>query len=297
MMPFVGVQAQQFDKSAVLGQARQAYYSLRGEGLESFRCDITPNWANLLKEASKQNPRNAAGAIKFLNQLHFTVTLAADGSVKFTHNEVASKDKSREVALRQIYDGMEQMTVGFFETWKLFMLTPPFPRVTSDYQLESTGSQYKLSYRDGEAGVVTAMGTDFAISRLSVRASEFDSSIEPKFAATPKGFVLTGYEADYQTQKPEETTKLSVRIGYRQVSGLQMLQRLDLHGTYGNFPYAVELTFSNCEVTKRPPGVSQGSDSGRPLAVLVQSEWASRLLANASALIDQISLISHAPKP
>jgi hypothetical protein len=207
MMPFVGVQAEQLDKRAILAQAGQAYYSLRGEGLESFQCDITPNWANQLKDASKQNPRNAAEAIKFLSQLRFTVTLAADGSVKFRHNEVASKDKSREAALRQIYGGMEQMTVGFFETWKLFVLTPPFPRATSDYQLESIGSQYKLSYREGEASVITMMGTDFAIIKVIVSTSQFDSSIEPKFAATPKGLILTAYEADYQSQKPEEATK------------------------------------------------------------------------------------------
>jgi hypothetical protein len=177
------------------------------------------------------------------------------------------------------------------------MLTPPFPRATSDYQLESAGSQYKLSYREGEASVITMMGTDFAISKVIVSTSQFDSSIEPKFAATPKGLILTAYEADYQSQKPEEATKLSVRVAYRQVSGLQILQRLNLYGTLDNSPFAIELTFSNCQVTKRTPGVSQGSESGRPLAVLIQSEWPSRLLANARALIDQMSLTGGAPKP
>src|SRR4029079_18908453 len=84
MMPFVGVQAEQLDKRAILAQAGQAYYSLRGEGLESFQCDITHNWANLLKREQTKSP-HAAEAIKFLSQLRFTVTLAADGSVKFRH--------------------------------------------------------------------------------------------------------------------------------------------------------------------------------------------------------------------
>jgi hypothetical protein len=57
MMPFVGVQAEQLDKRAILAQAGQAYYSLRGEGLESFQCDITPNWANLLKREQTKSPQ------------------------------------------------------------------------------------------------------------------------------------------------------------------------------------------------------------------------------------------------
>ena len=124
------------NNQSTLTQARQSYYNLRSEGLASFQCSTTPNWELLLQEQRKQNPKAADAAIKVLQQLHFAVSLVADGSVKLTHNELAGQSKEMNAALKQIYGGMEQMTSGFFDTWKLFMVNRPFPEVSSKYTLE-----------------------------------------------------------------------------------------------------------------------------------------------------------------
>ena len=94
------------------------------------------------------------------------------------------------------------------------------------------------------------MSKTFAISNLKVTTAEFDSSIQPSFTTTPKGLVLSAYTASYKSQKPEETTQLKVITAYQEVSGMQMLQKLNLRGTYGGVPFAVELAFSGCQVTK-----------------------------------------------
>lgn len=239
------------NKQSVLSQARQSYYNLRGEGLFSFQCNVTPNWELLLQKESQQNPEGAAAAIKTLNQLRFMVNLGTDNNVKLTHNELTGQSEEMMAALKQIYGGMEQMASGFFDTWKLFLLNPPFPEVSSQYQLEAAGPQYKLSYREDLADVVTTMGRDFAISNLKVTTPEFDSAILPTFSRTPKGLLLSAYEASYKSQKPEETTELKVSMDYQDVQGLKMLQKLNLSGTYGGSAFAVELAFSDCQVTKK----------------------------------------------
>jgi hypothetical protein len=239
------------NKQAVLSQARQSYYNLRSEGLTAFQCTVTPNWALLLQKEHEQNPESADTAIKTLSQLHFNVNLAADNSVKLTHNDLTGQSQQMMDALKQIYGGMEQMASGFFDTWKLFMLSPPFPEVNSEYRLDAAGPQYKLSYREDLADIVTTMDRSFAISNLKVTTPDFDSSIQPTFSKTPKGFLLSTYEASYQSQKAEETTNLKVQMNYQQVQGLQMLQKLNLSGTYGGSPFAVELTFSDCQVEKK----------------------------------------------
>lgn len=239
------------NKQAVLSQARQSYYNLRSEGLTSFACSVTPNWELLLQEQRKSDPDAADAAIKVLDQLHFTATLGPDDQVKLTHNDLAGQSQQMMDALKQIYGGMEQMTSGFFDTWKLFMLNHPFPEVSSEYRLEAVGSQYRLSYRENLADVVTSMGRDFAIFNLKVTTAEFDSAIQPRFTSSPKGFLLTAYDATYQSQKPEEATQLKVLMAYQEVSGVQLLQKLNLSGSYGAAPFAVELTFSDCQVTKK----------------------------------------------
>jgi hypothetical protein len=252
-VPCLSVAQAVANKQAVLSQAREAYYNLRTEGLDSFECSIIPNWELLLQKEMEQNPDGAKAAIDTLNQLQFTLNLASDSSVKLTHNELEGQSKEMMDALKQIYEGMEQMASGFFDTWKLFVLSPPFPATTQEYQLAATGPQYKLSYmEEGTTDVVTTMARDFAISDMKITTAQFDSSIQPSFTKTPKGLLLNAYKASYQSQKPEEATQLDVRIGYSQVEGLQMLQKLNLSGSYGGTPFAIELAFSDCKVTKKP---------------------------------------------
>jgi hypothetical protein len=239
------------NRQALLAQARHAYYNLRTEGLDSFECTVTPDWELLLRAERQQNPAGADAAIKTLRQLQFITRLASDSSVKLTHNDLTGQSNEMMTALRQIYSGMEQMASGFFDTWKLFMLSPPFPAAASEYQLERVGSRYRLSYKEDNANVVTNMEKDFAITDMRVSTPEFDSTIRPDFARTARGFVLNGYEADYQSQKPEETTHLKVHMDYQEVAGLQMLQKLNLTGSYGGSSFAIELAFGGCKVTKK----------------------------------------------
>lgn len=240
------------NKRQILSQARQAYYNLRTEGLSEFQCGVTPNWEALLQDQRKQDPKSADAAIETLGQLRFTIKLGADGKIKLTHNELTGQTQQMADALRQIYGGMEQMTSGFFETWALFMLNSPFPGVDSEYQLEARGPQYLLTYKEGTTtDVATTMGRDFAISNLKATTKEFDSGIQPKFAKSPKGLLLTAYDASYKSSSPGETTELRVRIGYQDVGGLQLLEKLNLSGTYGGSPFAVELTFHDCSITKK----------------------------------------------
>jgi len=243
--------AQQANQKAIVRQARQAYYNLRNEGLLEFQCTLTPDWEALLADQRKADPATADAGVRKLQQLHFSISLGPDGSVKITHNDIPSENQEMAKGLAQIFSGMEQMTTGFFQTWSPFMLNAPFPEVDSVYQLEEVGLQHRLSYKEGTADVVTTMGKDFAISSLNVTTPEFDSTIQPQFTKTPKGLLLSGYEANYQGQSAAEATQLKVHIEYQEVSGLQLVEKLDLRGTYGGSPFQVQVTFSGCQATKR----------------------------------------------
>lgn len=243
--------AQDAASRQALSQARQSYYNLPNAGMAAFQCDLTPNWNALLEDARKQNPEAGEAAQKVLNQLHFVLSFAADGDVKITHNDLTGQNAEMQTALAQIYTGMEQMTSGFFETWKMFVYSSPFPEANSTFNLDPAGSQYHLTYKEGTADVVTVMDKDFVISSVIVTAPTFTSTIQPKFLKTPKGLLLSSYNATYGNGKPEETTLLNVQIGYQEVSGLQMIQKLDLTGSYGGTPFAVQVALSGHQVTKK----------------------------------------------
>ena len=240
------------DKQSILRQARRAYYDLRQHGLSTFRCDLTPNWRLVLAQQVKDSPAAVETVIKLLDRLRFTVTLSEDDSVTLTHNDLPGQNQQTMDALKQIYGGMEQMTSGFFDTWKIFMLAPPLPDTDSDYELQANGPLYRLAYKETAADVETTMTKDFAIANLNVTGTDFTSSIRPRFNRTAEGFVLAGYDASYRSAKPEDATELRISADYQQLNGLQMLRKLSIAGTYGGEPFSnIELTFSGCRVTKK----------------------------------------------
>lgn len=243
--------AQTADKEEIVKQARQSYYSLKGEGLAEFHCAMEPNWDTLLADLKKTDPEAAARGLQKLNQLRFSATVTPGSDAKVTHNEVSADNAQAAEGLKQVYHGMEQMTVGFFQTWSAFMMTPSLPAVDDDYQLEDLGAQYRLTYKEGTADVTTTMGKDLAISELKVNTAEFKSTLWPQFTKTAKGFLLSGYQATYLGATAAETTELKVDITHQLADGIQVPKKLNIKGSYGGSPFDVEVAFTDCHATRQ----------------------------------------------
>jgi hypothetical protein len=170
--------------------------------------------------------------------------------------------------LAQVYSGMEQMTSGFFQTWAVFVVHPALPEQGTDFDLETGPSQYHLAYKEGgtkaaeaekpaetaakpESGTAidVTMSRLFVIDAVKVVAENFTSTIKPRFAKTPKGYLLTGYDAEYQGSGGSDRTELHVDMENQSVSGFQVPQKLVLKGLYNGSPFAVEVVFSRCTAT------------------------------------------------
>lgn len=239
------------DSKKVLEDARNAYYSLRAAGLDEFRATIKPNWELVLKDQMKADPAGAQAGLKLLNGLHFSMLLDRNDKVTVTHHtDTEPSNEQQRKGFDDIYSGMDQAIDGFFATWKLFMLTPPFPSPDGNYTLENLGTQYRLSYKDGGADVVTMMGKNLIITDIKVNSADFISSVRPQFVHTAKGFVLTGYDADYKPTSGSGVVKLTLKIDHEPVSGLQLPVGLVLDSVLDGAPTHMELAFSEHEVKK-----------------------------------------------
>lgn len=109
------------------------------------------------------------------------------------------------------------------------MLDSPLPEVEGVYELDEVGGQYRLSYNDGPASVVTMMTKDFAITELKISTSDIITTISPQLLKTPQGFVLTGLVADAKpTVGPGTVSKW--QVDYHDVEGFQLPNRLRVSG-------------------------------------------------------------------
>lgn len=248
----LGTTASALDNKDVIKQARGAYYSIQDQGTVEFQCAVTPNWEKLLQAELKANPSGASQVVVKLKKLHFVVSVANSGSTKITHNAVPADNDKQAEGLKQIYSGMEQMVSGFFATWSGFMKYPPLPLPDSEYQLQEKGGQWDLAYREGTADVATIMNKDFSVREMKVSTPEFLSTIQPQFARSNVGFLLTSYQADYRSKLPNvnNTTLLQISMSHQKVNELQLPLKLNLAGSYNGNPFLVEVSFSDCKATK-----------------------------------------------
>ena len=251
------------EQKRVIEQARRAYYGLRALGLDEFQAAVKPNWEIVLKGQLKADPVAGERGLKVLNGLHFSMVLDKDGKVTLTHHTDAEPaNEQQRKGFDEIYSGMDQAIDGFFATWSLFMLNSPLPATESAYKLDDLGSEYRLSYKDGDSDVVTQMGKDFIISDLRVKSPQFTSSVRPQFTHTEQGLVLSGYAADYVPTSGPGVIKLDVKIDHQPVSGLQLPVTLKVDSVYDGAPTHIELAFSGHQV-KWHKEIQLGQQSGK----------------------------------
>lgn len=234
----------QSNNGEVIRQASASYYGLRKHGLTEFQARVTPTWEVTVKDVAS-NPE----ALKVLRSLKSTILFKADNDVKVTH-DVGIKAPNAEVeeGFKQIFDGIEKMLDGFFTTWTMFMFDSPFPPPDGDFQLKDFGSTYLLTYKETDADVAFTMTKDFSITELKVVSPTFSSSISPQLIKTEKGFILTGYTANYVPAKGPGKVELNIQIDNQDVNGLKLPQRLRVHSVLDGEAYETELVFSEYQV-------------------------------------------------
>jgi hypothetical protein len=240
------------DKQEIIRQAKHAYYNLPSQGLLEMQSAVVPNWITTLKEELKTDIPPDHPALKILNGIHFWLSLDQKGAAKLTHQtDNTPADKASIEGMNQTISGVEQVLSGFSQTLAPFLFTSPFPEVESTYELQDQGEQYRLSYKEGQFDVVTIMKKDFAVVEMKVSGPELNASVKPELTSTPKGFLVTGYQATYQSGSGTESYQLSVRIDYKEVEGFQVPAKLGVDATVNGATHKMELQFTDYQIKKK----------------------------------------------
>jgi hypothetical protein len=237
-------------KEQIVSQANARYYSLTGKGGEMFQCHLTPDWHEIISGQLNIAPDVEARVIGVLNQIQFTLALAADGKMSLSHTDAQADNPEQANGLQQIYGGMEQMVSGFFGTWQMLMVTTPFPKQGSDYTLTAEPDAYSIDYRDSDVHTVLKMDKAYVISSVDMVTSAYKSRLEPQFSASPSGLVLTGYHATYDSGAEAEATDLTVHINNQSIGNAVLPGDMHLEGSYGGHAFAVTVRFSDCQVAR-----------------------------------------------
>jgi hypothetical protein len=77
---------------------------------------------------------------------------------------------------------------------------------------------------------------------MRVKTAQFDSTIKPQFKKTPRGLLLSSYQAIYRGATPAEATDLGRHQRLSGINGLQFPQEISLTGSYGKNAFKVNFT-------------------------------------------------------
>lgn len=234
--------AQTGTNQKIVDDARAQYSVLRRQGLMSFTASVTPNWEPLLTEVPTEERLTA---LRFARRLRFSVKVdAVAGTVNVSHTLLGPKPaKVRLEALESIARGMDLSINGFFQTWMPVMITHVIPEQPEQFVFQDLGNSYVLSFFESSTNVSIDMTKDFRITELRTPMG----SVRPELSRTTNGFVMTGYEGDFEAPNLGRVTFKST-ITSAPVQGMSMPAKIVLVSTIGTGQNRVELAFSNYRV-------------------------------------------------
>jgi hypothetical protein len=227
------------DVPDVLGRARSSYYNLTRKGFKGFTATVEPNWEIIL--ASSATSEN----LKVFRDVKFSMVVDGNGVVTVRHELGPNAAKPNlEPIVQKIHYDTERLIVGFFNTWRTFMVSSPFPETENPIKLENPDNQYRLVYNRQAGEVVIMMTRDFLITDWSLSGPAAKRTVKPHFEKTADGFLLTSYQGLFEPVGAGIKTTLDFTIEYQDVSGLKLPHKVQLKGMHGSEPVEAELVFT-----------------------------------------------------
>lgn len=219
----------------VVTRARNAYYSLARKGFKGFSATIEPNWEVILAQTA------TSSTLKTFRAVRFSMVVAESGAVTVTH-EVGANAASAEVVDR-IHADVQRIVAGFFNMWRAFVVSSPFPETENKIRIEDAGKQYRLFYTTQPSDVTITTTKEFLITEINISAPTFKRTVRPQFQKTADGFLLTGYTQVSEPISGGVKTTLEFHVEYQDLNGLKVPQKVRLRGMYGAEPVEAELVF------------------------------------------------------
>ena len=224
----------------IVRQARSAYYSLAKKGFNGFTATVEPNWDVILAQTA------TSANLKIFRDIKFSIIVDADGAVTVTHELGPNASKpDLEPTVNRIHSDVQRLVTGFFNTWRIFVVSSPFPE--TEMKIENSGKQYRVFYTTHSGDVTITMtgdfSSDFSIKEWNLAGPTVKRTVKPQFQKTADGLLLTDYKQLFEPIGDGIKTTLDFHIDYQDFNGLKVPQKVRLNGVHGSEPVAAELVF------------------------------------------------------
>ena len=239
------------NRKQLVQQAKAAQYSLLREGMESIHCTAAVDWRGFLNWRGPQDDDEKA-TLAALEKSHYDVAIddAGTPTVSIVEGPMpAAAESANEV--RGTLAGLHRSLAGLLNAWTGYMAIAMLPRDEDDFHMVESSGKYYVKYTVEDVGIAIDMDSKFQLLRVWTKDKSMRSDVHPAFDATPKGFVLNGYQADLEDLEKNRSTQAKLTIQYETVDGLLVPQTMTETVPGASGPDTVHLSFSDYKITKR----------------------------------------------
>ncbi len=240
------------NQKQILANAKAAQYSLLREGMESLHATAKFDWATFLDWRGPQAASDKA-ILASLAGSHYEIAIDREGTPTVTAVEGAMPPDAKDPdAVRSEVEGMAHTLESLLNAWTGYMAATVLPGDDVDIHMVQTGGTYYLKYLIGDTAFAIDMNSKFQMTRVWNKDTRSTGEIRPVFEATPKGFVLKGYEGSFENYEKNRSTTAKLTLQYETVDGLLVPQTLTelVPGKRGTDTGT--FTFADYKITKRP---------------------------------------------
>jgi len=231
----------------LLTKAATLYSSTAKSGLESFNCQVHPDWNKMMMSERKGAPAAADNSkVALLSAVKITLRARLKGeSVLDWHAPAAQKkqlDQASTEMLERAHRSIDSTWQGLLKLWIPLVDGSLAERLGEEgAQISETADGYLLRSKDGARGRSELFDRNMLLKNFTVTEAEGTVSLTPAFQATAEGLLLSGFDARVQAAgAPEESARpMHVAIEYQTVAGFEIPGKVSVET-----PGAVEMDFA-----------------------------------------------------
>ena len=232
----------------VIQNAARAYYSLRAQGLEDFRCQARPDWDVILKYV-EPDERTRRQLFPVLSATPIVVMVSSSAPPSVTHTRSSQAPDPVADRADALASGMGQFLRNALLDWAGFTVAPPFSK--GNFTAEHTGDGYRLTRIQGSDEISVLLNHDYSMRHLRRKTSQYVNEFNTTFNSSSSGFLLERFELNLKRADGLKEHAVT-RFEYQNVGGFTLPHKVFTRseisiGAAGEIPF----TLDSCEVHKR----------------------------------------------
>ena len=240
------------NRKEILKEAKTAQYSLLREGMQSLHCTATVDWPTFLEWRGPQDASEKAILVA-LGQSHYDVSVDSDGTPAVGTVEASAMPSSADDAarVRKSLEGMRNALEALMNAWTGYMAATILPGDDVDIHMVETGGKYYVKYMIDDMAFAIDMNSKFELTHTWFKDSHRMGDTRPTFDATPRGFVLNGYEGSFEDYDRNRTTSAKLALQYVNVDGFMVLQTMTETSPGQRGTDTARFSFTDYKIVKR----------------------------------------------